>query len=346
MSMRISIIKEKERSDSDMEHSIDHKAERILSIYSQLKQGELVFKEAESARYGVSQRTIQRDIVDIQCFLQNQSNETGIVQEIIFEKKSGGYRLETRYSEQLKPNELLAVCKVLLESRSLVKEELFPIIYKLTESCSGEEEKVLLKNFLRNEMHHYTELQHHTKLLDRIWLLEKAVKEQQYIEIRYKKLKEGKEVTRKVKPVGVMFSEFYYYLTAYIDGIDKKQEFQNPDDDFPTIYRIDRLQAINVLDEHFAVPYADRFEEGEFRKRIQFMYGGRLRNIKLKCTEQSLEAVLDKFPTAKVVKQEAGEYVVQAEVFGDGVDMWLRGQGETELYHGRLIKKKKEKCTR
>lgn len=314
-----------------MEHAIDHKAERILSIYSQLKQGELIFKEAESSRYGVTQRTIQRDIVDIQCFLQNQGNETGIIQEIIFDRKSGGYRLETRYSDQLKPKEVLAVCKVLLESRSLVKEELFPIIHKLIQCCSGEEDQHLLNHFIKNEMYHYTELQHQTKLLDRIWTLEKAVKEQRYIEIRYKKLKDEKEVTRKVKPVGIMFSEFYYYLTAYIDGIDKKQQFQNPKDDFPTIYRIDRLKEITVLDEHFAVPYADRFEEGEFRKRVQFMYGGRLRTIKLKCTKQSLEAVLDKFPTAKVIKQEGDECVVQAEVFGDGVDMWLRGQGEIEV---------------
>lgn len=314
-----------------MEQAIDHKAERILSMYSQLKQGELVIKEAESTRYGVTQRTIQRDIADIQCFLQNQRDEIGEEQEIVYDRRAGGYRLETKYSERMKPSELLAVCKVLLESRSLVKEEMFPIIQKIIQSCRVEEDKVLLKNFIKNEMHHYTELQHHTKLLDRLWLLEKAVKEQRYIEIRYKKLKEQKEVTRKVKPVGVMFSEFYYYLTAYIEGMDKKQEVPNFCSDFPTIYRIDRLQEITVLEEHFAVPYADRFEEGEFRKRVQFMYGGKLRKIKLKCTQQSLEAVLDKFPTAKILKNTEDGYVVQAEVYGDGVDMWLKGQGEISI---------------
>lgn len=39
-----------------------------------------------------------------------------------------------------------------------------------------------------------------------------------------------------------MFSEFYFYLTAFIEGIDKKTEFDNPDDLFPTIYRIDRIR--------------------------------------------------------------------------------------------------------
>lgn len=309
-----------------MDGTTDNKAERILSIYSRLKQGKIVFKTEESIKYGVTSRTIQRDISDIQCFLQNRENEIGEIQEVVFDRKSGGYRMETRTCSQIKGRELLAVCKVMLESRSLVKEELFPIINKLILLCSSDKDKELLKSFINNEMYHYTELQHHVKLLDRIWCLEKSVKEQRYIEIRYRKLKNEEEVVRRVKPVGVMFSEFYYYLTAYIDGIDSSQKFQNPEDTFPTIYRIDRLKNIEVLDEHFVVPYADRFEEGEFRKRVQFMYGGRLRKIKLKCQKQSLEAVLDRFPTAKVIKADMESVLVSAEVFGDGVDMWLRGQ--------------------
>ena len=101
-------------------------------------------------------------------------------------------------------------------------------------------------------------------LLDSIWKLEQAVKVQQYLEIEYQKLKKHEVVNRKVKPVGVIFSEFYFYLVAYIDGIDKDKAFQNPNDTFPTIYRVDRLKSIKVLNEHFAVPYSDRFEEGEF----------------------------------------------------------------------------------
>jgi len=59
----------------------------------------------------------------------------------------------------------------------------------------------------------------------------------------------------------------------------KENEFQNPEDTYPTIYRVDRLEELEVLNEHFSVPYAERFEEGEFRKRIQFMYGGKLQKI-------------------------------------------------------------------
>ncbi len=75
--------------------------------------------------------------------------------------------------------------------------------------------------------------------------------------------------------------------------------------------------------------------EGEFRKRIQFMYGGKLRKIRFIYKGYSVEAVLDRLPTAKIEKEENGEYTISAEVFGDGIDMWLRIQLEetTSKHH-------------
>lgn len=312
-----------------MEKTADDKAERVLSIYSRLKEGQIINKEVESSKYGVAQRTIQRDISDIQCFLQTQSFETGEIQEIVFDRRAGGYRLETKIRKHLESEEILAICKVLLESRALIKEEMFPIINKLMNACNDEEEKKRLREYIGNEMHHYEELHHGKRILDKIGKLESAVKEQRFIEIRYKKLKDSMQVVRKVKPVGVMFSEFYFYLTAYIEDIDKEKEFQNPDDMFPTIYRVDRLEEITILDEHFSVPYADRFEEGEFRKRVQFMYGGRLQKIKFQYIGADIDAILDRLPTAIIESEKEGMYIIKAEVFGQGIDMWLRGQGES-----------------
>ena len=41
-----------------------------------------------------------------------------------------------------------------------------------------------------------------------------------------------------------------------------------------------------------------------------------------------IDTVLDRLPTARVLKEEEGVYTVAAEVFGKGIDMWLRMQGE------------------
>ena len=83
-----------------------------------------------------------------------------------------------------------------------------------------------------------------------------------------------------------------------------------------------------MLKEHYHIPYRDRFEEGEFRKRVQFMYGGKLRKVKFEYTGFSVEAVLDRLPTAQILSEDSGKYVIAAEVFGDGIDMWLRSQGD------------------
>ena len=122
-----------------------------------------------------------------------------------------------------------------------------------------------------------------------------------------------------------MFSEYYFYLTAFLED---KATFDNPDDIFPTIYRIDRIKSFHVLNERFVVPYHNRFQEGEFRKRVQFMYGGKLERIKFKYTGPSIEAVLDRLPTAEILSRDTDGWTVAAEVFGKGIEMWMKSQGE------------------
>lgn len=51
-------------------------------------------------------------------------------------------------------------------------------------------------------------------------------------------------------------------------------------------------------------------------KKVQFKYSG-----------TDIDAVVDRLPTAQVLSEENGVYTVSAEVFGKGIDMWLKGQG-------------------
>ena len=83
-----------------------------------------------------------------------------------------------------------------------------------------------------------------------------------------------------------MFSEFYFCLTAFLED---KTDFDNPDDIVPTIYRIYRIRSFTVLDERFRVPYSTRFQEGEFRKRVQFMFGGKLQTVRFTYSGPSVE---------------------------------------------------------
>ena len=58
------------------------------------------------------------------------------------------------------------------------------------------------------------------------------------------------------------------------------------------------------------------------------MYGGKLQKVKFQYSGYDIDAVLDRLPTAEVLSEEDGVYTVEAEVFGQGIAMWLRSQGE------------------
>ena len=161
-----------------------------------------------------------------------------------------------------------------------------------------------------------------------MWEIAKAANEHRYIEIEYERKKDNAVVTRKVKPAAIMFSEYYFYLTAFIEDEDVRKDFDVINDTYPTIYRIDRIKELSILDEHFRVPYNSRFEEGEFRKRVQFMYGGKIQRVRFDYSGTDVDAILDRLPTAQIISEESGKYSIKAEVFGKGIDMWFRSQGD------------------
>lgn len=297
---------------------------RLLRLYTRLQNGEIINKKTAAQDYAVAERSIQRDIEDLRCFL----NDSEPTHEIIYDAKAKGYRMTKRTSPLLDNSEILAVCKILLESRSMRKDEIYPILEKLITCCVPEHNKKAVQELIANEKYHYIEPHHNQSILSNLWELGQAIQHHSVVEITYERMKEPHNVTRKLEPVGIMFSEYYFYLTGFLRDVDKEIHFDNKDDLFPTIYRIDRIRNIKVLDEHFRVSYKDRFEEGEFRKRVQFMYGGKLERIKFRYKGQSLEAVLDRLPTAQVLSQDENGWLVSAEVFGKGIDMWLRSQGE------------------
>lgn len=302
---------------------MDKKVERIINLYNRLAEGEVLNKLDEAARFEVNERSIQRDLEDIRAYLANNPESN---RELIYDRTQKGYVLVQNKNKSLTNSEILTVCKILLESRSLTKEEMYPIIDKLLQCCVpyGNYKKVV--DLIGNEKFHYLEPHHGKKFVDTMWDIGSAVNEHRFMRIRYKKLKEPDKVMRMIQPVGIMFSEYYFYLCAYISVSEETPDV--PKRPFPTIYRLDRITEYEILDDHFHVPYADRFEEGEFRKRIQFMFGGELRTIKFLYKGLSIEAVLDRFPTAEVLQHDDKGWLVKAEVYGNGVDFWLRGQGD------------------
>jgi len=299
------------------------KSMRVLTMYGRLMDGKIIKKRELADEFGVTQRSIQRDLESLRDFL----SEERMGREILYDPRERGYRLSHAAPRGLSNSEILAVCKILLESRSMTKEEMLPILDKLIDCCVPESSRKAVTRLIANERFHYIPPQHGKAILPGLWEIGQAIEQHNVMEIEYEKIG-GKVVQRTIEPVGLMFSEYYFYLVGFLRNVDKKEVFENPDDLFPTIYRVDRIQSFTVLEEHFTPAYATRFQEGEFRKRVQFMYGGRLNRIRFKYVGPSIEAVLDRLPTARITEQDEEGWFVDAEVFGKGIDMWLRSQGD------------------
>ena len=300
---------------------------RVLQIYTKLTDGYVVNKSEEAARYGVNERSIQRDIDSIRNFLDEDSERTGVINTIVYDRVAKGYRLETIYQMRLQNSEILALCKILLDSRAFTKDEMVELLDKLVTCCVPKVNQKLVKELILNEEFHYVEPRHKTRFIETMWEIGTAIHECKYIEIDYFRTKDKSVVHRKLRPAAIMFSEYYFYLTAFIDDEEVKKDFNVLNDSFPTIYRIDRIRSMRITDEKFHIPYSSRFEEGEFRKRIQFMYGGKLQKVQFRYTGPDVDAILDRLPTAKILDEEDGAYIISAEVFGTGINMWLRSQG-------------------
>lgn len=311
-----------------MEERKEEKIFRVLQIYTKLLEGKTVNKAEEAAFYGVSKRSIQRDMEDIRMFLDQDSECTGVINTLVYDRSQKGYRLESICKMKLENSEVLAICKILLDSRAFTKAEMVSILDRLIAGCVPPGNQAVIRDLIRNEEFYYVEPRHKTKFIDQLWKIGQAVWEKRYIEIDYRRTVDKRIVHRKIKPVAIMFSEYYFYVAAFIDDKEVQKNFDVLNDSFPTIYRIDRIKTLHVLEERFHIPYNSRFEEGEFRKRIQFMYGGKLRKVKFRYTGPDIDAVLDRLPTAIIQDEDETGYTVCAEVFGNGIDMWLRSQGK------------------
>ena len=291
------------------------KTDRILEIFMRSLRGEAVKIQELANEYGVSSKSISRDISEIQNFL-SEHRELMNHSELIYSYKQKAYILSN--DEFLKNKELFSIVEILIGSRSLNKEEILNIISKLKKFTTIANKSVM-ENIIRKEIYHYHEVKSDCpSVIDNLWRIINAIENKNMITITYFKMNRD-EVKHKIKPVAVMFSEYYFYMIAY----------KSDDKNFKPIYfRIDRISAITEHREKFQLEKKYDFDEGNLREKNQFMFPGDNIKIKFEFTGLSVQAVLDRLPTAKITEKDGNKYIIEAEVnYGRGIIMYLLSQG-------------------
>ncbi len=292
------------------------KSFRLLKMFEKLNRGEVINKKEFADYFGISEKSVQRDIDDLRTYLA-EAYGSGDEITVKYSYLKNGYSLVKKDREFLTNQEILTVCKILLESRAFNREELDILTNKLLMQAT-QDAKVNINELILNEKFHYIPPRHKKPLIEAIWEISDYIHKKEIIEFDYKR-QDGKVTHRTVKPLNVMFSEYYFYLIAW---------FADNSKDYPAVFRADRITNLKSKGESFRIPYAKRFEDGEFRKRVQFMYSGPLKRVRFEFSGPSLEAILDRLPTAKVLECNNGVYILEAESYGDGILMWLRTQGD------------------
>lgn len=291
-----------------------NKGFRLLNIYERLNRGENVNKDNLAIEFNVSKKTIQRDINDLRVYI-SETHFDEFETSIKYSKSKNSYYLVRIEREWITNKEALAICKILLESRAFNKEELTKLLKKLIMQISPID-RTIAEQIIRSELFNYIPLKHGKNLLDIIWQLSKHINNQEIIQFSYAR-QDGKKSQKIIKPVSIMFNEFYFYLIGFNDDVD-----------YPIIFRIDRMKNITAAGDKFNIEHKDKFSDGEYRKRILYMYGGELKKIKFEYSGV-LEAMLDKVPTTEILeKKDNNTYIMQAEAYGKGLEMWLNSQGD------------------
>ena len=141
------------------------KTDRVLKIYSRLVNGDILRKKELAQQFHITERSVQRDMESLRCFCAEQ----GLQQDGAYDNRDGGYRLERPWAPMLTNSEILAVCKILLASRSMRRDEMLPILDKLVACCVPERSRRAVAELLANEKHHYVEPHHRQPILPGLW---------------------------------------------------------------------------------------------------------------------------------------------------------------------------------
>jgi len=265
----------------------EEKSIRILKIIKRLYQKEILNGTDLANEFNVDIKTVQRDIETLRAYFLEENGA-----EIKYSKSKKGYYLEENGENSFTNEELLAISKIILESRAFNEKETQTLINKLINHSSGNDRETI-KGLINSEKSNYIPLQHGQNLLTVIWNLAQHIKNQELIHINYT-TKDKQSKNYNIKPLSIMFSEYYFYLIAYIE---KKEEY-------PAILRIDRITEIENTGKKFKIlNYSKKFKDGEFRKYIHFMHSGPFTKIEFKY-KGYIEYVLDKFPTAEILDKK------------------------------------------
>lgn len=203
----------------------------------------------------------------------------------------------------------LAELKLLVDcvssSRFITAKKSDELIKKLEGLASKNQARDLQRNvYITDRVKNFNE-----KIYYNVDILHDAVNSGKKIKFLYYKYITGKEKVLRnngefyeVSPYGLIYSEENYYLLAHYPKYDKITHF-----------RVDKMSDISITENGIVSPKAvmgNDFDISRYVNKTFSMYRGRTESVKLLCSEDIINVVIDKFGDNVFLRKENENYVV------------------------------------
>ena len=182
--------------------------ERLLTIFLRLQSGAHLSKAQLADEFGVSEKTIQRDFSLLSGFLDTQPM---VAAELAYDT-----RHHTRYlkgKSLFNKKDILIISKILLENRSLNKEENKALLDSLLALISKDEQKEV-SSIIASELLNYAPLSDTQNRIDKVWEWSEMIRKELVLDIDYQSPYNTKK-RHTIFPVSLYYDTHYFYIVAY-----------------------------------------------------------------------------------------------------------------------------------
>ena len=285
--------------------------ERLLTIFLRLQSGAHLSKLQLADEFGVSEKTIQRDFSLLGHYLESQPI---VAAELAYDAKH-----HTRYlkgKSLFNKKDILVISKILLENRSLNKDENKSLIDSLLALISKEEQKEIYQ-IIASELLNYAPLSDTQNRIDKIWEWSEIIRKELVLEIRYQS-PYNSEKQHTILPVSLYHDVHYFYVVAY------NLTFES----YMTL-KLDRIIDWKVSNEKKPqISYGKKFRDGEVRNKRVDPFMGRELTIRVQFAYDPT-IVTDQFSTARIIEQIPDGAVIEfISQDTPGLKRWLLSQAD------------------
>lgn len=196
------------------------------------------------------------------------------------------------------------------------------LVNKLDAMMSDEQAKVREKST-------YIEYNHkcdNEEIYISIDALRQAIENGKKVTLRYlsRHLADGRNITTaeknfKVSPYALIWTDDHYYLVCNNEKYNNLMHL-----------RLDRMKSVSETEEtarHFSEcsDYTDKFDTADYISKAFNMFGGALTEIELRCSENILEQVVDRFSDKiHIIDRENGKFCFRIKaLLSEGLIGWL-----------------------